>query len=94
MAAGKPAQAAIQIYTRAARVPGGGADNDGAPYSQLVASLTSDKLGNFRVGLPAGDYVVSAMGVASGGRSTKPTYATVRLHTFTHVTVQVSGAGS
>ncbi len=83
--AGKPAQASIQIYTRASIVPGGGADHDGTPYSRLVGSLKSDRLGKFRVALPAGDYVISAVAVSNSGRSATPSYATVRTHAYTQV---------
>jgi hypothetical protein len=89
VAAGKPVQAAIQIYTRASTVPGGGADYDARGYGQLVGSTTSDGAGHFKLTLAPGDYVVSATSANTSGRSAAPTYATVRPHVFARVTVAV-----
>jgi hypothetical protein len=89
VAAGKPVPAAIQIYTRASTVPGGGADYDARGYGQLVGSVTSDNAGHFKVTLAPGDYVVSATAPNASGRSAAPTYATVQPHLFAPVTVGV-----
>jgi hypothetical protein len=89
VAAGKPVPAAIQIYTRASTVPGGGADYDARGYGQMVGSVTSDNAGHFKLTLAPGDYVLSATAPNSSGRSAAPTYATVRPHAFAHVTVGV-----
>jgi hypothetical protein len=89
VAAGKPVPAAIQIYTRASAVPGGGADYDARGYGQLVGSVTSDKAGHFKLTLAPGDYVVSATSLSTNGRSAAPTYAKVPAHVFAHVTVRV-----
>jgi hypothetical protein len=93
VAAGKPVQATVQIYTRASVVPGGGADYDALGYGRLETSLTSDNQGKFRVTLAPGEYVVSATPISTNGRSVKPTYATVRPHRLTDITVPVD-AGS
>jgi hypothetical protein len=89
VAAGKPVPAAIQIYTRASMVPGGGADYDARGYGKLVGSVTSDNAGHFKLTLAPGDYVVSATAPNASGRSAAPTYATVQPHVFAAVTVGV-----
>lgn len=88
---GKPMPAVIQIYTRAAAVPGGGADYSTMGYSRRIRTLSSDKLGHFRLALPPGDYAGSATATDSSASLT-PTYAVVHSLGFTHVTVTINMA--